>query len=358
MLDTNKFFNKLVEHKYTHLCVVPCSFAKNIINAAINNNELIEYVPCASEAVACSVAAGLKMAGESPIVIVQSSGLTNMASCITSLLVPYEVHFPIITSWRTYKAGDSEIQHKHLATKLPELIAAYGYDYKILDQENIDLAVSQINTAKVNSTICVLKKETFSSVELEPKHRLDLSSKISRVNYLIALNDYFKNSDDLFIGTTGNTAREMYNFMTDTNNFYMAGNMGGALSLGLGAAKGGKKVLVCGGDAEFVMHLGGLTTAGRYKNEINLTYILFDNESNKSTGGQNTYQKHLEYIGIAKNAGFESIGGIINSLDDFNEALKLNALSDGAKFLYVKCGYDDESPRPPLESVKRNVFSR
>ena len=126
-LDTNDFVNSLIDNGYTHLCVVPCSFAKNVINAAINNNN-IEYVPCASEAVACSVAAGLKMAGSKPIVIVQSSGVTNMGSCMTSLLNPYGVTFPIITSWRTYKEGDSEIQHKHLATELPALIASYGYE--------------------------------------------------------------------------------------------------------------------------------------------------------------------------------------------------------------------------------------
>ena len=32
-LDTNDFVNKLITQKYTHLCVVPCSFAKNVINA-------------------------------------------------------------------------------------------------------------------------------------------------------------------------------------------------------------------------------------------------------------------------------------------------------------------------------------
>jgi phosphonopyruvate decarboxylase len=86
-LNTIKFIDELIQKGYTHLCVVPCSFAKNVINEAINNDN-IEYVPCASEAVACSVAAGLKIAGKLPIVIVQSSGLTNMGSCITSLLKP------------------------------------------------------------------------------------------------------------------------------------------------------------------------------------------------------------------------------------------------------------------------------
>jgi len=52
-----------------------------------------------------------------------------------SLLKPYNITFPIITSWRTYKEGDSEIQHQHLATNLPKLIEAYGYEKSILSQE-------------------------------------------------------------------------------------------------------------------------------------------------------------------------------------------------------------------------------
>ena len=127
MIDTDKFVKKLKKEGYTHLCVVPCSFAKNLINSCINN-ESIEYIACASEAVACSIAAGLKVAGKKPIVIMQSSGLTNAGSCVTSLLKPYNITFPIITSWRTYKEGDSEIQHKHLATELPKLVEA-GEDF-------------------------------------------------------------------------------------------------------------------------------------------------------------------------------------------------------------------------------------
>ncbi len=247
-LDTNGFVDQLIKEGYTHLCVVPCSFAKNVINAAINSTA-IEYTPCASEAVACSVAAGLKMSGKKPIVIIQSSGLTNMGSCITSLLNPYGVTFPILTSWRTYKEGDSEIQHKHLATELPKLIEAYGYKHTILEQENIETAIDQINRCNETFTIAMIKKDTFTKVELLDEHLLDLSNYTPRSEFLIKMDEMYKDSDTLFIGTTGNTAREMYSFMPDTNNFYMAGNMGGALSLGLGAAMAGKSVVVCGGDA-------------------------------------------------------------------------------------------------------------
>jgi phosphonopyruvate decarboxylase len=350
MLDTNSFLEKLIEESYSHLCVVPCSFAKNIINAVINN-ENIEYIPCASEAVACSVAAGLKMSGAKPIVIVQSSGMTNMGSCITSLLKPYGVTFPIITSWRTYKEGDSEIQHQHLATELPELIKSYGYENIILDIDSIENAITQVNLCNSSETVCILKKDSFSKVELEEKHKIDLSSLTPRSKYLISLNDKYKTSDTLFIGTTGNTAREMYSFMPDTNNFYMAGNMGGALSLGLGAALAGKQVIVLGGDAEFVMHMGGLTTVGRYKN-IDLTYILFDNEQNKSTGGQNTYQSHVDYINIAKASNLNVIEKVLLSVEELESSLN----DKNIDFICVKCGLDEETPRPPIDVVRVKEF--
>lgn len=353
-LDTIKFVDKLIQEGYTHLCVVPCSFAKNVINEAINNPK-IEYIASASEAVAVSIATGLKMSGKKPIVIVQSSGLTNMGSNITSLLKPYGITFPILTSWRTYKDGDSEIQHQHLATELPELIKAYGYEHTILNQDNLDESINQINRCDTSFTIGVIKKDTFTKVELNDEHKLDLSSYIPRSEFLINLNDKFKDTDTLFIGTTGNTAREMYSFMKDTNNFYMAGNMGGALSLGLGASMAGKKTIVCGGDAEFVMHMGGLTTTGRYQN-IDLTYILFDNEQNKSTGGQNTYQSHVDYINIAKASGLNVQENIITSLEEFSSIMNTHKSSNGLKFILVKCDLDDETPRPPLDVVKVNKF--
>ena len=141
--------------------------------------------------------------------------------------------------------------------------------------------------------------------------------------------------------------------MPDTDNFYLAGNMGGALSLGLGAAKAGKRVVVCGGDAEFVMHMGGLTNVGRYSEQINLIYIVFDNESNKSTGGQNTYQKHVDYIGIAKSSNITNVF-IADNLKSFSDALDKS--DNGANFIYVKCSYDTITPRPPMDIVARNSF--
>jgi sulfopyruvate decarboxylase len=356
MLDTVKFIKNLISQGYTHICAVPCSFAKNVINSTINNGNMIEYLPCASEAVACSVAAGLKMSGKKPIVIVQSSGLPNMGSCITSLLIPYEIRFPIIVSWRTYEDGGSEIQHQHLANRLIDLIDAYGYSYSILDKNSLVQTMSQIKECENQNKICILEKNTFLKTNLNKEYQLNLSQYPKRSEYLKILNEKFKDTDTNFIGTTGNTAREMYTFMPDTNNFYMVGNMGGALSVGLGMAKAGKKVVVCGGDAEFVMHMGGVTTAGRYVKDISLTYILFDNESNKSTGGQSTYQEHVDYSKILESSGMVSDLDVITKLSDFKQHI-LNCIRGiNPSSIIAKCSYDDETLRPPIKAIKKNNF--
>jgi sulfopyruvate decarboxylase TPP-binding subunit len=354
-LDTNQFVNRLVEEGFNYMCVVPCSFAKHLINAAINNEKMV-YIPCASEAVLVSVAAGLKMSGEKPIIIVQSSGITNMGSNITSLLKPYDVTVAMIVSWRSYKEGDSEIQHKHLSTNLPSLISAYGYEYVILDKHDIEKTINQIKVSDQSHTVCLLENNTFLKVELEDEFKLDFLANKPRSEFLSVLNEKYKKSNILFIGTTGNTAREMYKFMNDTKNFYMAGNMGRALSLGVGAAFSGRRVIVCGGDAEFVMHMGGLTTAGRYREKLNLTYILFDNESNKSTGGQGTYQDHMNYIDIVKNSNFIVHEKVIKTVPEFKSLIDLFDQIDGLRFIHVKCGFDEEVPRPPLNILKESKF--
>ncbi|MDA8755349.1 thiamine pyrophosphate-dependent enzyme [Candidatus Pseudothioglobus singularis] len=359
MLNTEKFLELLINNGYTHLCTVPCSFAKNLINASINYKLELEYVPCASEAVACSIASGLKMSGKMPIVLVQSSGLTNMGSCITSLLKPYEIKFPIIVSWRTYESGDSEIQHAHLANDLPKLIEAYGYKYEILDSERENIAIEQVVSCEDNFKLCILSKDTFSKVDLERQHQLNLAGYPKRSEYMKEINNFFADTETIIIGTTGNTSREMYHFMNKTKNFYMVGNMGGALSLGLGAYIAGKSVVVCGGDAEFVMHLGGLTSSGRYSSGLHgncLTYIVFDNQMNKSTGGQNTYQKHLNYKEIAKSAGI-SMATSVSNLESFKSILTKNR--NGITFIHVKVGIDKEVSRPPLSEIKNtSVFNQ
>ena len=357
MLDTIQFLKALHRHRFTHVCTVPCSFAKNLINAIINENGKPRYMPAASEAVACSMAAGLKMAGAKPLVIVQSSGLTNVGSCVSSLLNPYGVHVAMLVSWRKYSEGGSEIQHQHLSTALPELIKAYGADYEILNSEDIDQALVQLSESDDSSKIIILEKDTFSKIDLKPEHVLNLSAYPPRTNYFKLLNRFHGKADTVFIATTGFTSREMAQVMPEARVFFMVGNMGGALSVGLGAALAGKQqVIVCGGDAEFVMHMGGLTNAGRENlSPGKLIYILFDNQSNLSTGGQDPQQQHVDFIGICRHSGMQVYPKTVVNEDEFRTALETLQRSSAPSMMHVKCSHDLQCGRPDAEIIRNSV---
>lgn len=356
MLATEQFLEQLAENGFTHFCAVPCSFAEYLINAAINHPR-IEYVAAASEGVACSIAAGLKLSGAKPMVLAQSSGFTNMGSCITSLLKPYDIQIPMLVSWRSYSEGDSEIQHQHLAEHLPDLINAYGYNWELLDRSQVQTAVAQIVGADAKDSIIILQPDTFSEVALLPEYTLEPGAYPPRSEYLGFLNQKFADDSVLFIGTTGHTAREMFTYMPATQNFYMAGNMGGALSLGYGASLAGRTVIVCGGDAENLMHMGGMATAAAVGPVAGgpLLYLVFDNRSNKSTGGQTSNNGNIDYRGLAASLGFSVLGETITSLGEFALALEKLPLAQSPSFLHVMCNYDPVTPRPPAECIRDSV---
>ena len=83
--------------------------------------------------------------------------------------------------------------------------------------------------------------------------------------------------------------------------------MRGALSVGLGIAKTGHSIEVCGGDIEFVIPLCGLTTASKYKDNIVFRYFICDNESTKRNGRKNIYQRHIDCKSLCHSSGISSV---------------------------------------------------
>ena len=93
-----------------------------------------------------------------------------------------------------------------------------------------------------------------------------------------------------------------------------------------------------------------MTSWERYE----VSFNFFVNEQNKSTSGQNTYQKHLNYEKIGSNFSFEISKNTVYKVDDFKLIIKDIS---GLKFICVKCGTNEEKPSPPLEILKVDKFN-
>lgn len=101
--------------------------------------------------------------------------------------------------------------------------------------------------------------------------------------------------DELLVITTGFLSRDVCFIKDRPNNFYMAGSMGYAYSIGIGlAVSTKKKVTVISGDGAVLMNLGSLVL-GNYLRLQNLKHYIIDNQAYASTGGQKTCSSAFDF---------------------------------------------------------------
>ena len=300
MLNTEKFVDLLVTSGYTALYCVPCSFATDLINSILKDGR-INYFASANEGVACAQAAGCKMAGGKPFVIMQSTGIGNSVSVMTSLLIPYKIFFPIISSKRTWKEGDPEVQHAVLAKNLESLIEATGFEYEgvqttgdseVTPEERL---ISDMEECFKSNRVMILHNGTFTKVDYEADSPFFFDTN-ERIEFMKGLEQKFGGREDIiFIGTTGGTSREMYTHMPTCKKFLMAGSMGNLMAIATGAAneyeaaKRKVKIVALDGDSAFCMHMGSIINAANWSEKYKhakLVHVVFDNGANATTGGQ------------------------------------------------------------------------
>lgn len=101
--------------------------------------------------------------------------------------------------------------------------------------------------------------------------------------------------NELLIITTGFLSRDVCALKDRPNNFYMAGSMGYALSIGIGLALNTTApVTVISGDGAALMNLGSLVLCD-YLRLKNLKHYVIDNGCYISTGGQRTCSKDFNF---------------------------------------------------------------
>ena len=92
----------------------------------------------------------------------------------------------------------------------------------------------------------------------------------------------------------------------------MVGGMGHTSSVALGYSLSSKKKTFCiDGDGSFLMHLGSIMTVGNFANK-NFKYILLNNNSYDSVGGQSTNADKIDFEKLSKSLGFKKFYSIKN----------------------------------------------
>lgn len=165
-------------------------------------------------------------------------------------------------------------------------------------------------------------------------------------------------TDELVIGTTGFTCRDLQAFGDRPQNFYMIGSMGLAASMGLGLAlcKPRARVVVFDGDGAALMGLGSMPAIGSLAPQ-NLIHIVFDNEAFASTGKQPTYSCSVSLDALASAAGYRQVARAVSAAELEREWERLRG-GAGPAFLLVKCRPDSGAPAERIKLEPEAITDR
>lgn len=355
-MKAETFVSKLSEININNFYGVPDSLMSSLSkHLASNNSRKINHKILHNEGGAVGVAIGKYVSNaEISAVYMQNSGFGNIINPITSLTNKDVFSIPIlyVIGWRGSPDIKDEPQHKMQGRITLELLKLLEINFLVLESdEDLDLKLIKNNLLNKKSFALVVKKSFFDHDPTEfPKNenellRQDVMQKLYRA--------YSDNT--LFVSTTGKTSRELYEISKSDNfrkSFFTIGGMGHSSSISLGIAESNQdKQIVCfDGDGSLLMHMGAISIIGASP-VTNFHYILLNNYSHESVGGQPTVANKIKFKEFSYANNFNSYLSIETQSDLTNYIKNIKTYCDKKMFIEINIEmYSDKNlPRPDLK---------
>lgn len=138
---------------------VPCGVLRHVIKN-FNDDVKILHVLVNRESEAVGLAAGAYLAGRTPVVYMQNSGLFAASNDIASLLIPYEMPIFFVVSYRGCE-GEDAIQHLITGRATEALLQSFGLPFVVFGEQDITTVVKSMFKEMRESklpTILLLKR--------------------------------------------------------------------------------------------------------------------------------------------------------------------------------------------------------
>ena len=317
MIEVNSLVNLLKKNKTNFFTGVPDSVLKEL-SYYLRNKSKKNHIIATNEGSAISLGIGHYLSTKKvPCIYMQNSGLSNALNPLISIAHEkvYSIPLILVIGWRGSPNIKDEPQHKVKGQITENILKLLNIKYTII-RSNIDLKKfeKQIRVAKKKSSIvaCLIEQGTFKK-----NKKINKSNdfyKLDKVLFLKTLLQTLKKNTKV-ISSTGYNSRELMYLrdkykIKNSSDFYMVGGMGHAASVALGYSLTSKKKIVCiDGDGSLLMHLGSIKTVGSFAGK-NFKYIVLNNNSHDSVGGQNTYANDVDFEKLSKSLGFKKFYSI------------------------------------------------
>ena len=340
MIKIESLINLLKKNKCDFFSGVPDSVLKELSSSLKNKPK---HIIATNEGSAVSIGIGNYLSTKKiPAIYMQNSGLSNALNPLISIAHKkvYSIPLVLIIGWRGSPKINDEPQHKVKGQITEQLLKLLGIKYTIIRSKfDLNKFDRQIKQAKKNKNIvaCLIEQGTLK------KNKNILNKK-----------DFYKLDKELFfktlikllpkktkvISSTGYNSRELMYIrkkysLKNTNDFYMVGGMGHTASVALGYSLSSKNKTICiDGDGSLLMHLGSVKTVGTFAKK-NFKYILLNNNSHDSVGGQSTYANDIDFKKFSKSLGFKRYY-LINDVKELQKNIKKFLSTNNLSFLEAR----------------------
>ena len=364
MIKVNSLIKLLKKNNSTFFSGVPDSVLKELSFYLTNKKN---HFIATSEGAAVSLGIGHYLSTKKiPSIYMQNSGLSNALNPLISIAHKnvYSIPLILIIGWRGSPRIEDEPQHNVKGKITEKILKLIGIKYTIL-RSNSDLKKfdKQIKDAKKNKTIvaCLIEQGTLekNNKKIKKKNLFNIDKEKFFKTLLETLDNKSK-----IISSTGYNSREIMYIrekyqLKKSKDFYMVGGMGHTSSVALGYSLSTNKKTICvDGDGSFLMHLGSIKTAGTFANK-NFKYILLNNNTHDSVGGQSTYANDINFEKLSKGLGFKKFYCIKNN-QNLKKNLKQFLSGNSLNFLEVRVSNSKIKNLPrPKDLIKiKNQFMK
>jgi phosphonopyruvate decarboxylase len=366
MIKARSLIELLKRNNTNFFTGVPDSVLREF-SSFLQNKSKKNHIIATNEGAAVSLGIGHYLStSKVPCIYMQNSGLSNALNPLISIAHEkvYSIPLILIIGWRGSPKINDEPQHNVKGKITESILKLLNIKYTIIRSNN-DLKKfnKQIKIAKKKNTIVagLIEQGTLEKVKNVNKKKdfYKLDKEFFLKTLLLSLEKNTK-----IISSTGYNSRELMYLrnkykIKKSKDFYMVGGMGHTASVALGYSLSSKKKTICvDGDGSFLMHLGSIKTAGSFADK-NFKYILLNNNSHDSVGGQNTYANDIDFEKLSQSLGFKKFYSIIddkNLKKNIQKFLKGNSLN----FLEVKVSNSKikKLPRPTNLIKIKNLFMK
>jgi len=366
MIKIESLVNILKKNNSNFFTGVPDSVLKEL-SIYLQNKNSKQHIIASNEGAAVSIGIGHYLSTRRiPCIYMQNSGLSNALNPLISIANKkvYSIPLILIIGWRGSPKVKDEPQHNVKGKITINLLKLLNIKHTIIRKNNDLIKFNKlIKDAKKKNNIvaCLIEQGTLKKTK-----KINTKKNFYKLNKELFLKTLLETVEKKtkIISSTGYNSRELMYLrnkygLNDSEDFYMVGGMGHTASVALGYSLFTNKKTVCvDGDGSFLMHLGSIKTAGTFARK-NFKYILLNNNSHDSVGGQNTYANKVDFKKLSQSIGFVKYN-CIKSKINLKKNIKNFLTGSTLSFLEVKISNSNikKLPRPKNLIKIKNLFMK